>query len=119
MDDSAFDDGGLLRADRIELSLPVKLFFDGTEAPGELLNIGMSGAFVCTDKSPPEQTVLALGVDPPIGPPLLFHAKVVRVGEVLDARLEPVLGCALEFINLPPETEGRLAYLLKQMTWKP
>lgn len=118
MDESALDTE-LLREDRIELSLPVKLFFDGAEAAGDLLNIGMTGAFVCTDRAPPEQTVLALGVNPPIGPPLLFHAKVVRVGEMLDARLEAVHGCALEFINLPPETEGRLAYLLKQMTWKP
>ena len=119
MNDGTFDDGDLQRADRIELSLPVKLFFDGLERPGELLNIGMSGAFVRTEAAPPEQTVLALGVDPPIGPPLLFHAKVVRVGEMLDGRLRTVQGCAVEFINLPPETEGRLAYLLKQMTWKP
>jgi hypothetical protein len=119
MAEGASDDADLLTADRIELTLPVKLFFDGAEASGELMNIGMSGAFVCTDRSPPEQTVLALGVDPPIGPPLLFHARVIRVGEMLDARLETVQGCALEFLNLPPETEGRLAYLLQQMTWKP
>jgi hypothetical protein len=112
-------DDDLPRTDRADLQLPVKLFYDGADLPGTLLNIGMSGAFVHVDSSPPEQAVLALGVDPPIGPPLLFHAKVVRVGEMLDARLEPVTGCALEFINLTPETEGRLAYLLKQMAWKP
>jgi hypothetical protein len=112
-------DDDLPRADRADLELAVKLFFDGAELPGTLLNIGMSGAFVHIDQSPPEQTVLALGVEPPIGPPLLFHAKVVRVGEMLDSKLKPVTGCALEFISLTPETEGRLAYPRKQMAWKP
>lgn len=111
--------GPVNREPRLDLELPATLSYDGVDVACTVLNLSMSGAFVRIDQIPTRQTVLALSVQPPVGPPLLFHAHVVRDGVVLDSRLEDVRGCGLEFLNLTPESEGRLAYLLKQLSWKP
>jgi len=98
------------REPRSDLRLPAKLFFDGREGTGELINISLSGGFLHVDNPPDAYTVLAMSVSPPVGDPLFFHATVIRSEAVGDGRA----GCAVKFLNLPPETEGRLAYLIKK-----
>ncbi len=107
------------RETRFDLELPATLSFDGQDVACTVVNLSMSGAFVRVEPAPSLQTILALGIQPPMGPPLLFHARVVRAGLTLDSRLNDIAGCGLEFLNLTPESEGRLAYLLKQVSWKP
>ncbi len=108
-----------VREPRVDLELPVRFYFMGEERVGALVNVSMGGAFIRLDEPPPVQTVLALALQSPVGPPIFFHATVVRVGEALDQRLMASSGCAVHFLNLSPESEGRLAYLLKQLAWKP
>src|SRR3984885_2913400 len=97
------------REPRSDLRLPAKLFFDGREGTGELINISLSGGFLHVDNPPAAYTVLASSVKPPVGEPILFHATVIR-SETLD---DGLVGCAVKFLNLSPESEGRLAYLIK------
>src|SRR5581483_11132622 len=98
------------RAPRSDLRLPVKLFFDGRESVGELLNVSLSGSSLYVDHPPDAYTVLALQVTPPVGEPIFFHASVIRRETLPDGRE----GCALKFLNLAPESEGRLAYLIRK-----
>ncbi|MHB1844853.1 MAG: PilZ domain-containing protein [Deltaproteobacteria bacterium] len=110
---------GVEREARVDLELPVRFFFLGEEREGVLVNVSMGGAFIRLERPPAAQTVLALSITVPVGDPIYFHATVVRVGEALDGRLQPISGCAVQFLNLSPEAEGRLSYLLKQLSWKP
>lgn len=98
------------REPRSDLSLPAKLFFDGGEREGELLNISLSGGFLLVSDPPGLRTVLAMSVTPPVGDPIYFHASVMRNEHVSEGRE----GCAVQFLNLSPESEGRLAYLIKK-----
>jgi hypothetical protein len=66
------------REPRSDLRLPAKLYFDGREGIGELINISLSGGFLCVDNLPDAYTVLAMSVAPPVGDPLFFHATVIR-----------------------------------------
>ena len=98
------------REPRSELRLPAKLFFDGREGTGELINISLSGGFLHVDNPPDPYTVLAMSVSPPVGDPIFFHATVIRSETLEDGRV----GCAVKFLNLSPESEGRLGYLIKK-----
>jgi hypothetical protein len=98
------------REPRSDLRLPAKLYFDGREGTGELINISLSGGFLQIDDLPDAYTVLAMSVTPPVGDPLFFHASVIRSETLADGHA----GCAVKFLNLTPETEGRLAYLIKR-----
>jgi hypothetical protein len=98
------------REPRADLRLPAKLYFDGREAAGELVNISLSGGFLCVDQLPDAYTVLAMSLHPPVGEPIYFHASVIRNEMLSDGRE----ACAVKFLNLSPESEGRLAYVLKK-----
>lgn len=98
------------REPRSDLRLPAKLFFDGGQRDAELVNVSLSGGFLETQDPPGLRTVLALSVFPPVGDPIYFHATVTRVESPPDG----VGGCAVHFLNLSPESEGRLAYLIKK-----
>jgi len=100
----------LEREPRSDLRLPAKLYFDGREGVGELVNISLSGGFLCVDNLPDAYTVLAMSVHPPLGEPIFFHATVIRNATLADGRA----GCAVKFLNLSPESEGRLSYLIKK-----
>jgi len=98
------------REPRSDLRLPAKLYFDGREGKGELVNISLSGGFLCVDHLPDAYTVLAMSVHPDVGEPIFFHATAIRNETLSDGRS----GCAVKFLNLTPESEGRLAYLIKK-----
>jgi hypothetical protein len=100
------------REPRSDIRIPARLFFDGVQREAELINVSLSGGFLHVADPPGEQTVLALAVLPPVGEPIYFHAMVVRNGKG-----DPVAGtegCAVKFLNLSPESEGRLAYLIRK-----
>jgi hypothetical protein len=100
------------REPRLDLELPCKLFFLGMERSGTLINISLSGGFLVLRDPPGLRTVLAMTVEPPIGDPLIFNGMVVR----LEPRGAGREGCAVQFLNLSPEAEGRLSYLLRHQT---
>ena len=92
------------------LELPCKLFFLGMEREGSLVNIeSLSGGFLVLKDPPGLRTVLAMTVTPPKGDPIIFNGMVVR----LEPRGAGREGCAVQFLNLSPEAEGRLGYLLR------
>jgi hypothetical protein len=98
------------REPRLDLELPCKLFFLGLERAGMLVNISLSGGFLVLKNPPGLRTVLAMTVEPPKGEPIVFNGMVVR----LEPRGAGREGCAVQFLNLSPEAEGRLSYLLRQ-----
>lgn len=104
----------LQREPRSDIRLRAQLFFDGVQRDAELQNVSLSGGRLLVPFDPPHaQTIVALAIIPEIGNPIYFHASVIRV-----EKIEGGTSCALKFINLAPESEGRLAYLIKKKAAK-
>jgi hypothetical protein len=97
------------REPRSDIRIPARLFFDGVQREAQLVNVSLSGGFLVASEPPGAQQVIALAVVPPVGEPIYFHATVIRVEETSER-----VGCAVKFLNLSPESEGRLAYLIKR-----
>ncbi len=102
----------LAREPRSDLRVRAQLFFDGVQRDAELINVSLSGGRLIVPFDPPHaRTSVARAGRAPLGPPNAFHA-----GGRSGGRREGGTSCALKFLNLAPESEGRLAYLIKKQT---